>query len=59
MKTMKINTNRNKTYINCLHRNKIKMLLELKCGLGNRYMIIYICKAYQTIDIDHPFVIIK
>ena len=47
MKIMKINTNRNKTYINCLHRNKIKMLIKLKCGFG-----VYI-NYIKSIDIDN------
>ena len=53
MKTMKINTNRNKTYINCVHRNEIKLNIKLKLGWGKRY------NAYQNIDIVNLFVLIK
>ena len=52
MKTMKINTNRNKTYINCVYRNEIKLNIKLK--LGSR-----MCNAYQNVDIVNLFVLIK
>ena len=54
MKTMKINTNRNKTYINCVNRNEIKLYIKLKLSWGSR-----MCNAYQNIDIGNLFVLIK